>query len=165
MVCQVLVLVLLLPRGVLAFMMILDVQVTGIALNLNLEPMVNLVHQLVLLIVKMMKKLVLEEHLLRVVLYLINVSQSYWQQVVRTLVLIHLVLPLLKLVPEALMKPQNVQLTLIALNLNLETMAKLAHYFVRHLGPVHQVCQHVLEKWIQMVAKLLKILVRQVCIL
>ena len=144
MVCQVLVLVLLIPRDVLSLLTSLDVQVTGFALNLNLELMAKLVHQLVLLIVKMMKKLVLEEHLQRVVLYLINVSQRYWQQVVRTLVLIHLVLPLLKLVPEALMKPQNVQLTLIALNLNLETMVKLVHHFVRHL--VHQVCQHVLEK-------------------
>ena len=61
MVCQVLVLVLLLPRGVLAFMMILDVQVTGIALNLNLEPMVNLVHQLVLELVLQVRKHVLEK--------------------------------------------------------------------------------------------------------
>ena len=61
MVCQVLVLVLLLPRGVLAFMMILDVQVTGIALNLNLEPMVNLVHQLVLELVLQVWKHVLEK--------------------------------------------------------------------------------------------------------
>ena len=52
MVCQPIVLVLLIPRGVLSLMMILNVQLlTGFALNLNSALMVNHV-SLVLLIVQ-----------------------------------------------------------------------------------------------------------------
>ena len=66
MVCQVLVLVLLIPRDVLSLLTSLDVQVTGFALNLNLEPMVNLVHQLVLHLVLRVCKHVLEKKILTV---------------------------------------------------------------------------------------------------
>ena len=61
MVYQVLAPVLLRPKGVLSMMTILDVQLTGFALNLNLEPMVNLVHQLVLELVLQVWKHVLEK--------------------------------------------------------------------------------------------------------
>ena len=66
MVCQVLVLVLLIPRDVLSLLTSLDVQVTGFALNLNLEPMVNLVHQLVLHLVLRVRQHVLEKKILTV---------------------------------------------------------------------------------------------------
>ena len=61
MVCQVLVLVLLIPRDVLSLLTSLDVQVTGFALNLNLELMAKLVHQLVLELVLQVWKHVLEK--------------------------------------------------------------------------------------------------------
>ena len=67
MVYQVLVPVPLIPMGVLSLIMILNVQLlTGFALNLNLEPTVNLVHQLVLHLVLRVCKHVLEKKILTV---------------------------------------------------------------------------------------------------
>ena len=62
MVYQLLVPVLLIPRGVLSLIMIMNVQLlTGFALNLNLEPMANLARQLVLELVLQVWKHVLEK--------------------------------------------------------------------------------------------------------